>query len=68
VASPLPGVAERAQNGRGDQAGGDLAEVTPLTRRQLLQAFNYLLRNDEAFIDQLHEAYVKSLTESFRRT
>lgn len=35
----------------------------PLTRNQLLQAFDYLLRNDADFIKKIHEAYVKSLTE-----
>lgn len=32
----------------------------PLTKNQLLQAFGYLLKNDPNFINQLHEAYVKS--------
>ncbi|KAF0297823.1 mRNA-decapping enzyme 1B [Amphibalanus amphitrite] len=62
-AAPSPLLADPAPVG-----DGDLTEVTPLTRRQLLQAFNYLLKNDDAFLGQLHEAYVKSLTESFRRT
>lgn len=35
----------------------------PLTRNQLLQAFDYLLRNDPEFMTKLHEAYVKSLTD-----
>lgn len=35
--------------------------LEPLTRNQLLQAFNYLLRSDPDFINKLHEAYVKSL-------
>lgn len=35
----------------------------PLTRNQLLQAFNYLLKNDTDFVNKLHEAYVKSFTE-----
>lgn len=34
--------------------------VEPLTRNQLLQAFNYLLKSDQDFISKLHEAYVKS--------
>ncbi|KAF7384141.1 hypothetical protein HZH66_012391 [Vespula vulgaris] len=34
--------------------------LEPLTRNQLLQAFNYLLRSDPDFINKLHEAYVKS--------
>ncbi|XP_001601191.1 mRNA-decapping enzyme 1A [Nasonia vitripennis] len=37
--------------------------IEPLTRNQLLQAFNYLLRNDPEFVNKLHEAYVKSLGE-----
>lgn len=35
----------------------------PLTRNQLLQAFNYLLKHDAEFVNKLHEAYVKSFTE-----
>lgn len=35
----------------------------PLTRNQLLQAFNYLLKHDVDFVNKLHEAYVKSFTE-----
>ncbi|XP_026668087.1 mRNA-decapping enzyme 1A [Ceratina calcarata] len=37
--------------------------IEPLTRNQLLQAFNYLLRSDPDFINKLHEAYVKSFGE-----
>ncbi|XP_015112032.1 mRNA-decapping enzyme 1A [Diachasma alloeum] len=37
--------------------------LEPLTRNQLLQAFNYLLKNDPDFINKLHEAYVKSFSE-----
>lgn len=35
----------------------------PLTRNQLLQAFNYLLKHDADFVNKLHEAYVKSFSE-----
>lgn len=35
----------------------------PLTRNQLLQAFNYLVKNDPEFVNKLHEAYVKSFSE-----
>ncbi|XP_069683717.1 mRNA-decapping enzyme 1B [Periplaneta americana] len=35
----------------------------PLTRNQLLQAFNYLVKNDPDFVNKLHEAYVKSFSE-----
>ncbi|XP_063536232.1 mRNA-decapping enzyme 1B [Cydia strobilella] len=35
----------------------------PLTRNQLLQAFNYLLKHDSDFVNKLHEAYVKSFSE-----
>ncbi|XP_047504318.1 mRNA-decapping enzyme 1B [Pieris napi] len=34
-----------------------------LTRNQLLQAFNYLLKHDSDFVNKLHEAYVKSFSE-----
>ncbi|XP_033218963.1 mRNA-decapping enzyme 1A [Belonocnema kinseyi] len=37
--------------------------LEPLTRNQLLQAFNYLLRSDPDFVNKLHEAYVKSFSE-----
>ncbi|XP_058800625.1 mRNA-decapping enzyme 1B [Phymastichus coffea] len=37
--------------------------LEPLTRNQLLQAFNYLLRTDPEFMNKLHEAYVKSFSE-----
>lgn len=32
-----------------------------LNKEQLLQAFEYLLKNDEHFVDQLHDAYKQSL-------
>lgn len=35
----------------------------PLTRNQLLQALNYLIKNDAEFMTKLHEAYVKSFSE-----
>lgn len=35
----------------------------PLTRKQMIQAFHYLLKNDPEFVTKLHEAYVKSFTE-----
>ncbi|XP_044005967.1 serine/threonine-protein kinase DDB_G0283821 [Aphidius gifuensis] len=37
--------------------------LEPLTRNQLLQAFNYLLKSDPDFMKKLHEAYVKSFSE-----
>ncbi|EFN85891.1 mRNA-decapping enzyme 1A [Harpegnathos saltator] len=37
--------------------------LEPLTKNQLLQAFNYLLKSDPDFINKLHEAYVKSFGE-----
>ena len=37
--------------------------VEPLTKNQLLQAFNYLIKNDPEFVTKLHEAYVKSFAE-----
>nr|SVE75162.1 EOG090X07B6 [Daphnia dolichocephala] len=41
-------------------------EITPLTKAQLMQAFNYLLKNDSNFITQLHDAYVQSLKQSLK--
>lgn len=44
--------------------GGDIQQSPePLTRNQLLQAFNYLLKHDADFVNKLHEAYVKSFSE-----
>lgn len=45
--------------------GGDSQQQSPepLTRNQLLQAFNYLLKHDAEFVNKLHEAYVKSFSE-----
>lgn len=40
-----------------------LHQIEPLTRNQLMQAFNYLLRTDPEFVNKLHEAYVKSFSE-----
>lgn len=34
-----------------------------LTKNQLLQALNYLLKNDPEFVTKIHEAYVKSLMD-----
>lgn len=38
-------------------------KAEPLTKKQLLQAFNYLLKNDSDFVNKLHEAYVKSFAD-----
>lgn len=38
-------------------------ELEPLTKKQMIQAFQYLLKNDPEFMTKLHEAYVKSFTE-----
>lgn len=35
----------------------------PLTQNQLIQAMNYLIKNDAEFVRKLHEAYLKSFTE-----
>ncbi|CAH0380749.1 unnamed protein product [Bemisia tabaci] len=35
--------------------------IEPLTKNQLLQALNYLIKNDSDFINKIHEAYCKSL-------
>ncbi|XP_066991510.1 mRNA-decapping enzyme 1B [Anabrus simplex] len=44
----------------------DTLRVEPLTKNQLIQAFNYLLKNDPDFVNKLHEAYVKSIAEMVR--
>lgn len=38
-------------------------QIEPLTKNQLLQAFNYLVKNDPEFMIKMHEAYVKSFNE-----
>jgi hypothetical protein len=35
----------------------------PLTQNQLIQALNYMMETDPAFITKLHEAYVKSFNK-----
>lgn len=42
--------------------------VEPLTKNQMLQALNYLLKTDSDFVVKLHEAYVKSFTEMVNST
>lgn len=37
------------------------SSLEPLTKNQLSQAFEYLLKNDPDFMVKIHEAYVKSL-------
>lgn len=37
------------------------SRLEPLTKNQLLQAFEYLLKNDPDFMVKIHEGYVKSL-------
>lgn len=39
------------------------SQPEPLTQSQLLQAMNYLIKNDPDFVRKLHEAYLKSFTE-----
>lgn len=46
-----------------DEGYSNDIKVEPLTRNQLFQALNYLLRNDPLFMTKIHEAYVKSLTD-----
>lgn len=35
----------------------------PLNKYQLVQAFNYLIQNDEDFVQKLHEAYLKTVSK-----
>uniref|UniRef100_A0A1A9UJ05 mRNA-decapping enzyme C-terminal domain-containing protein n=1 Tax=Glossina austeni TaxID=7395 RepID=A0A1A9UJ05_GLOAU len=35
----------------------------PLNKYQFVQAFNYLIQNDEEFVQKLHDAYLKTLTK-----
>lgn len=51
-------------NAYGNAAAFDpVGKPEPLTQSQLLQAMNYLIRNDPDFVRKLHEAYLKSFTE-----
>lgn len=38
-------------------------EQEPLNKFQFIQAFNYLIQNDDDFVDKLHEAYLKAATK-----
>lgn len=59
-----PSVLKEATPERGySYSGNDQPKPEPLTRNQLLQAINYLLKNDPDFMTKIHEAYVKSLTD-----
>jgi mRNA-decapping enzyme C-terminus len=44
--------------------GGQTNKPEPLTQNQLIQAMNYLIKNDPDFTKKLHEAYLKSFTET----
>lgn len=48
---------------RESRIGDRFKNVEPLTRNQMIQALEYLLRTDSDFVVKLHEAYVKSFTE-----
>lgn len=39
--------------------------ISPLTENQLLQAITYLLQTDPSFIGKIHDAYVKSLQQTW---
>lgn len=39
--------------------------ISPLTENQLLQAITYLLQSDPSFIGKIHDAYIKSLQQSW---
>jgi len=41
-------------------------EVTPLTQRQMVEAMEFLLKNDEGFVEKLHTAYVQSLQQRLK--
>lgn len=38
--------------------------LEPLTKNQLLQAIEYLIKNDSDFMVKIHKAYVKSLLQN----
>lgn len=54
----------RMENGVGH--GREGVAMHPLTKEQLLQAMEYLMRTDRDFVGKLHEAYIKSLMEHLR--
>ncbi|XP_055352973.1 uncharacterized protein LOC129598908 isoform X2 [Paramacrobiotus metropolitanus] len=43
-----------------------LVGVNPLSKEQLLQAMEWLLRNDRDFVMKIHEAYVRSLMDNLK--
>jgi mRNA-decapping enzyme C-terminus len=43
---------------------GSTNKPEPLTQNQLIQAMNYLIKNDPDFTKKLHEAYLKSFTDT----
>ncbi|KAG8191968.1 hypothetical protein JTE90_002240 [Oedothorax gibbosus] len=43
------------------QPAGKPSSVTPLNKDQFKEALVYMIQNDDAFVIQLHECYVKSL-------
>ena len=53
----------RMENG---MQGRDVVAMHPLTKEQLLQAMEYLMRTDREFVGRLHEAYIKSMMEHLR--
>lgn len=53
---------KESTHGKTNETTADIM-FEPLNRKQLVQAFHYLLKNDPEFVTKLHEAYVKSFTE-----
>jgi len=41
-------------------------ELSPLTRDQLVEAMDFLLKNDDSFVEKLHLAYVQSLQQKLK--
>jgi len=53
-------------NKGGSPATKHAVELSPLTRDQLVEAMEYLLKNDNSFVEKLHIAYVQSLQQKLK--
>lgn len=49
-----------------DMDNGADSGPEPLTARQLAQALTHMLKNDEDFVEKLHQAYVQSLSSRYK--
>lgn len=60
-AQPVNGHLSSSMNNESSVLATNYGEVTPLTKSQLSQALQHLLKTDPSFVGKLHAAYVDSL-------